>query len=329
MIDLLVVGAGPTGIAVGAEARRAGLETLLVERGGLTQSLLDFPTYMTFFTTRELLEIAGVPFAVPDEKPDRRQALAYYRAVARQFELPVALHQEVTAVERRDRGFLVRGRDRRGATERRAGAVCFATGYFANPKRLDVPGEDASWVESRYRDPWRYSGERLVIVGGGNSAAEAALESWRAGAAVTLVVRGEGFKPTLKYWVRPDLENRVAAGSIRALFRAEVASFEDGGVIVNVNGPTGAVTRLPADRALVLIGYRPEMALLAAAGIAVDPATLVPAVDPETCESNVPGLFVAGTLQAGGDTSKIFIENSRDHGARIVRRYVSCLEKAP
>jgi thioredoxin reductase (NADPH) len=316
-LDLLIVGAGPTGIAIGAEASAAGISALLVERGALTQAILDFPTYMTFFTTRDLLEIAGVPFAVPEDKPDRRQALSYYRAVARRFALDVAMHEEVIAVEGDRAGFRVLGRGRRGATERRAGAVCFATGYFGNPRRLGVAGEDLAWVEARYRDPWRHTGERVVVVGGGNSAAEAALELWRAGAEVTMVVRGAGFKPTLKYWVRPDLENRVAEGSIRALFETEVTRFEDGRVVAGGQS-------LPADHAFVLIGYEPEMGLLERAGIAIDPLTLVPAVDPETCESSIPGLFVAGTLQAGRDTGKIFIENSRDHGARIVRRYVSC-----
>jgi thioredoxin reductase (NADPH) len=315
-LDLLIVGAGPTGIAVGADAIRAGLSLLLVDRGALTQNLLDFPTFMTFFTTRDLLEIADIPFAVPDEKPDRRQALAYYRAVAARYRLPWAGHEEVTAVRRERDGFVVSSRRVGGPRERRARAVVFATGYFGHPRRLGVPGEDLPWVSSRYVDAYRHFGESVVIVGGGNSAAEAALDLWRNGARVTLVHRGVAVKPTVKYWVKPDIENRIAEGSIAARFSTRVTGFGDGGVAVA--GPAGPEL-IPAAAAYVLIGYVPDMGLLQRAGIHIDPVSLVPEVDIETCESNVAGLYVAGTLVAGRDTGKIFIENSRDHGGRIVR----------
>jgi len=315
-IDLLVVGAGPTGIAVGADAVRAGLSLLLVDRGALTQNLLDFPTFMTFFTTRDLLEIADIPFAVPDEKPDRRQALAYYRAVAARYRLPWVGHEEVTAVRRQDGEFVVAGRGADGPVERRARAVVFATGYFGQPRRLGVPGEDSPWVSSRYLDAYRHFGEPVVIVGGGNSAAEAALDLWRNGARVTLVHRSEAVKPTVKYWVKPDIENRIAEGSIAARFSTRVTGFGNGAVAVE--GPAGPEL-IPAVAVYVLIGYVPDMGLLQRAGIHVDPVTLVPEVDAATCQSNVPGLYVAGTLLAGRDTGKIFIENSRDHGGRIVR----------
>jgi len=319
-LDLLIVGAGPTGIAVGADAVRAGLSTLLVERGALTQNLLDFPTFMTFFTTRDLLEIADIPFSVPDEKPDRRQALAYYRGVARRYALPLALHEEVLAVQRQPEGFVVRARGVAGEVERRAAAVAFATGYFGQPKRLGVEGEDLPWVHARYQDAYRHFGERVVIVGGGNSAAEAALDLWRSGAAVTLVHRGQSVKETVKYWVKPDIENRIAEGAIAARFATRVTRFSRAGV--ETEGP-GGFEILPADAVYVLIGYLPDAALLARCGVRLDPETLVPAVDPETCESNVPGLYVAGTLLAGRDTGKIFIENSRDHGGRIVRHLLA------
>lgn len=314
-LDLLVIGAGPTGLAIGAEARRRGLSSLIVDRGGLTQSLLDFPDFMRFFTTRDLLEIADVPFAIPDDKPDRRQALAYYRAVAQHHRLPLALHEEVRSVRGSRGAFEVTTRNRQGECRHRAAAVAFATGYFDSPRRLGVPGEDLAHVQHRYRDPYRSFGERVVVVGGGNSAAEAALELYRAGVEVTVIVRGSSLKPTVKYWVKPDFENRVAAGALRALYSTEVVAFEPRGL--RVRGPNGA-GELMADRVLVLIGYEPDMRLLRAAGIEIDQGSLVPVVDPETCESNVPGLYVAGTLQAGRDTGRIFIENSRDHGARIV-----------
>jgi thioredoxin reductase (NADPH) len=315
-LDLLVVGAGPTGIAIGADAVRAGLSVLLADRGAVTQNLLDFPTFMTFFTTRDLLEIADIPFAVPEEKPDRRQALAYYRAVAARYRLPLALHEEIVAVRKEGGEFVISGRGKAGEVERRARAVAFATGYFGQPRKLGVPGEALPWVSARYLDAYRHFGDRVVVIGGGNSAAEAALDLWRTGARVTLVHRGAAVKETVKYWVKPDIENRIAEGSIAALFSTRVTAFGERGV--EVTGPAGPAV-IPAAAAYVLIGYVPDMGLLSRAGVRVDPETLVPEVDPDTCESNVPGLYVAGTLLAGRDTGKIFIENSRDHGARIVR----------
>jgi thioredoxin reductase (NADPH) len=315
-LDLLVVGAGPTGIALGAEATRAGLSVLLVDRGPLVASLVEYPVDMVFFTTRERLEIAGVPFAVPEDKPTRRQAIAYYQAVASAHRLPIALHEEIEAVTLRpEGGFVVRGRSRSGATERRASAVAVATGYFSNPRRLDVPGEDLPWVHARYREPWAHYGESVVVVGGGNSGAEAALELFRHGARVTLVHRGAALKQTVKYWLRPDLENRIAEGSIGALFEAEVLGFEAGAVLVR----RGAATeRVAADAAYVLVGYAPDPRLLVGAGVRVDEESGVPVFDAETCETDVPGLYVAGTVQAGRETHRIFIENSREDGPRIV-----------
>ena len=314
-LDLLVVGAGPTGIAIGAAARQAARDALLGERGALTQSILDFPIEMTFFTTRERLEIAGVPFAVPEEKPSRRQALVYYRAVVGRYALPVALHEEVTTVERDPDGFRVRARNARGETTRLARAVALATGYFDQPLRLGVPGEDLPFVRSRYREPYEHSGEPVVVVGGGNSAAETALDLWRNGAHVTLVHRGSGLKPTVKYWLKPDLENRIEEGAIAARFDTTVVTFRSGEV--EVATPAG-LQILPASAVYVLIGYRPDLALARTLGVEIDPVTEVPRCDPESCESNVPGFYIAGTLQAGRATNQIFIENSRDHGPRIV-----------
>lgn len=319
--DLLIVGAGPTGIAIGAEARRAGLENiLLVDRGPLLANLLAFPTYMTFFTTRDRLEIAGVPFSIPEDKPDRRQAIAYYQSVARRFALPLALHEEVLAVRAGDDGFEVQTRRAAGEHRHRARALALATGYFHMPRRLSVPGEDLAWVHCRYVQPYRHFGEHVVVVGGGNSAAEAALGLWRAGVRVTVVHRGPELKGSVKYWLKPDFEGRVAEGSIAARYLSRVVGFSSAGV--EIEGP-GSRETLAADAAYVLIGYEPDAELQRRCGVEVDRETLVPRVDPETCESNVPGLYVAGTLQAGRRTDLIFIENSRDHGERIVRHLVS------
>jgi thioredoxin reductase (NADPH) len=314
-LDLLVIGAGPTGIAIGAEARKAGLDFLLVDRGPLVANLLAFPTFMKFFTTRDLLEVGGIPFAVPDDKPDRRQAITYYQSVARAFDLPVAVHEDVTEIRRENELFSVRSRSADEELTRWTKAVALATGYFQNPRRLGVEGEDQAWVSYRYLEPYAHFGERVVVVGGGNSAAETALELWRNGAKVTVVHRGPTLKPSIKYWLKPDAENRIEEGSIEACFSSTVACFGDHEV--EIESPEGR-RRLAAEAAYILIGYTPEVDLLRQSGVELDNETLVPICNVETCESNVPGLYLAGTLQAGRRTDKIFIENSRDHGARIV-----------
>ncbi len=314
-LDLLVVGAGPTGIAIGAEAVRGGLSTLLVERGPLAANLLDFPTYMEFFTTRDRLEIARVPFTIPRAKPDRREALTYYAAVARRYDLPLALHEEVEKITRDGEVLVATTRGRSGRHRRRARAAALATGYFHNQRRLGIAGEDREWVHHRYREPSRHYSERVVIVGGGNSASEAALDLWRAGARVTLVHRGAELKGSVKYWLKPDLENRIAEGSIAACFETEVTRFGDRSVSLTASGGDW---EMAADAAYVLVGYEPDVAFQRRCGIEVAADTLVPSFDPESCETNVPGLYVAGTLQAGRDTGRIFIENSREHAPRIV-----------
>jgi thioredoxin reductase (NADPH) len=323
MFDLIIVGAGPTGIAIGAEARKAGLEILLIERGPLTAAILNFPTYMNFFTTRDKLEIAGIPMSVPEDKPTRQQALLYYRAVAAKYELPVALHEEVLEAKRvpneREGGFVVRSKFENVVHERRARAVALATGYFDLPLPYTVPGAQLPWVHRYYRDPYRHFSENVVLIGGGNSSCEAALDLWRNGARrVTMVVRASALKEGVKYWVRPDVENRIAEGAIDGHFNSVVTAFLENPRRVEIRDSAGNTTLLPADAAYVLIGFQPDADLERRCGVAVDPRTLVPTVNPDTCESNVPGLYIAGTIQAGLDTGRIFIENSRDHAPRIV-----------
>jgi thioredoxin reductase (NADPH) len=332
-LDLLVVGAGPTGIAIGAEARQAGLSVLLVDRGPLTAAIQGYPTFMQFFTTRDRLEIAGVPFAIPDDKPTRRQALVYYRMVVEKYGIPLALHEEVQEVRKAEGLFRVATRqarsagraDQEGRGERvlQARSVALATGYFGNPVRLGVPGEDLPWVQSYYKEPYPHFGHDVVIVGAGNTAAEAALDLWRNGVRVTLVHRGGALKPGVKYWLKPDIENRIEEGSIAARFHSTVEAFLPEGAVA-VRTPAGREL-LPAGAAYVLAGYRPDAALERRCGVELDPETLIPVHDPETCESNVPGLYVAGTLQAGRWTDRIFIENSRDHGPKIVQHLLGRL----
>ncbi|MEO8276308.1 MAG: NAD(P)-binding domain-containing protein [Thermoanaerobaculia bacterium] len=326
VLDLLVVGAGPTGIGLGAEARKAGLTTLLVDRGPLVASLVDYPNEMLFFTTRDRLEVAGVKFAIPDDKPNRRQAIVYYRAVVETFGVPLALHEDVLEIRKEGELFVVSSQGRGGAVERRARAVAVATGYFCNPTRLDVPGEDLPWVHHRYREPYAHFGESVVVVGGGNAGAETALELFRHGAHVTIVHRHPELKATIKYWVKPDLENRIAEGSIRALLAAQPVAFEDGGV--RCRSTVGEVF-LPAEAAYILIGYAPETEILERVGVTIDPASGAPDFDAESCETGVSGLYVAGTVQAGRETHRIFIENSREHCVRIVEHLKARLRGTP
>jgi thioredoxin reductase (NADPH) len=319
LLDLLVVGAGPTAIAIGAEARQAGLGVLLVDRGPLTAAIQQYPVFMEFFTTRDRLEIAGVPFTIPEDKPTRRQALAYYRFVVERYQVPLALYEDVLEVRKEGDGFVVVSAKR----AYRARAVALATGYFGNPRRLGVPGEDLPWVSTRYKEAYPHFAQDVVVVGAGNTAAEAALDMWRNGVRVSLVHRGPHVRPGVKYWLKPDIENRIQEGSIPARFHTLVRAFRDGEG-VEVEGPHGREL-LPAQAAYVLIGYTPEVDFERRCGVLVDPETLIPVYDPETCESNVPGLYVAGTIQAGRATDKIFIENSRDHGPKIVRHLAARL----
>ncbi len=324
--ELLVIGAGPTGIAIGAEARRRGVSPLLIDSGPALASVLAFPTNMQFFTTTDLLEIAGVPFSIPEAKPDRRQAVTYYHSVIRQYQLPIASHRRVTSIEKVDEHqFRVRATTDAGEEVFNAPYVAVAMGYFEFPRSLGVPGEDLPWVHSRYLEPYRHFGERVLVVGGGNSAAETALDLWRAGAEVTLVHRGPSIKPTVKYWLKPDFDNRVEEGSVTALYQSRVCSFEDGGW-VQLETPNG-VRDLKADAAYVLVGYQPKMDLFSDVGVIIDEETLVPTVDSGTCESNVPGLYIAGSLRAGLDTNRIFIENSREHAVRIAQQVAGKLDR--
>ena len=327
-LDLLVVGAGPTGIAIGAEARRLGLSVLLVDRGPLTAAIQGYPTFMEFFTTRDRLEIANVPFTIPDDKPTRRQALAYYRFVVDHYKIPLALYEDVVDVRKQGEEFVVQTRrEKLGPRTFHARAVAVATGYFINPRRLGVPGEDFPWVSFRYKEPFPHFGQDVVVVGAGNTAVEAALDLWRSGVRVSLVHRGPGLKEGVKYWLKPDMENRIEEGSIPARFNSLVQRFLPEGA-VEIATPEGPEV-LPAQAAYVLIGYVPDVDFERRCGVEVDPETLIPAHDPETCESNVPGLYVAGTLQAGRWTNRIFIENSRDHGPKIVAHLKERLAAVP
>jgi len=319
---LLVVGAGPCGLAVGVAARRQGIPCLLLDRGPIVHALERFPLGMTWFSTPELLEIGDLPFVTAGDKPTRGEALKYYRRVATHFALDIRQYEEVVRVERSpaEAGFDVRARHVSGEPRRyRADFVVIATGTFDHPNPLGVEGEDLPKVSHYFREPHRTFDQDVLVVGGSNSAVEAALACYRAGARVTLVHRREKFGRGVKPWILPDIQNRLAAGEIDALWEHEVARIEPRRVLLR-SRTDGEATWLPNDFVLAMTGYRPDPELPIAFGVPVEPGADVPRHDPETMETDVPGLFVAGVIAAGRDGNRIFIENGREHGDRIVRR---------
>lgn len=317
--DVIVVGAGPAGLATAIAARRAGLDYLVVDKGGLVDGIYRFPPNMVFFTTAELLEIGNLPFVTPFEKPTRPEALRYYRRVADTYQLAIAFSERVTSIVRVPGGgeprFAV-DTDVAGGRRRIARAVVIATGYYDHPNRLDVPGEDLPHVSHYFSEPHPYYRRPVVVVGGKNSAAEAALDLYRAGAAVTLVHRRPALGESIKYWVKPDIENRIAEGSIPAMFNTTVAAITP--EHVEVENAAGR-HRCRAEAVFLLTGYHPDFALLRAAGVAVDDDRRLAGYDPDTFETRVPNLFLAGGVVSGRDTPPVFIENGRFHGGRIVQ----------
>jgi thioredoxin reductase (NADPH) len=314
--DVICIGAGPTGLACAIEAKRAGLRPLVIDKGVLCNSLYHYPVNMVFFTTPELLEIGDLPFVSAAEKPTRVEALKYYRKCVEHYDLELRLGETVTRVEGGDGDFRVHTRTQDGAGEQyEARKLIVATGYYDLPNRLGVPGEDLPHVSHYYTEPHPFWRQDVVVVGGKNSAAEAALDLYRSGARVTLVHRRAELGSTIKYWVRPDIENRIKARQITALFETHVVRIDRDAV--HVVGP-GGTRLLPAVQVFVLTGYHPDFDFLRQLGVKLDPQTNKPALDPQTLESNVPGLYLAGVVIGGIHTSEIFIENGRFHGKQIV-----------
>jgi thioredoxin reductase (NADPH) len=315
-LDVVVVGAGPSGLAVAIAAQQAGLRHEVIEKGVLVNSIFHFPRHMVFFTTAELLEIGGLPFVTPYEKPTQAEGLKYYRRVSESYGLRVSLGEAVTGVRPGSGAFEVETRGAHGPCVRHSRNVVIATGYYDHPNLLGVPGEERPHVSHYYTEPHPFWRRPVVVVGGKNSAAIAALELHRAGAQVTLVHRGEALSDSIKYWIRPDVENRIKEGAIAARLGTRVLEIGEESVLVE--GPEGQ-GHIAARAVFVLTGYHPDTSLLEAAGARVDPRSLVPEHDPETLETSVRGLYVAGALASGRHTSRIFIENGRFHGEAIVR----------
>lgn len=319
MIDLVIVGAGPCGLAAAISAMRAGLSVQVIDAHSVVSTITQYPTYVQFFSTAEKLALGGLPFVVSTEKPTRRDGLTYYRAVVKYFGIPVRQYERVTRAERAAGGGFVVHSDSRTEGERRTGAraVVVATGYFGSPNYLRVPGEDLPHVSHVYREGHEAFDQDVVVVGGGNSAAEAALDLWRSGARVTLVHFLPAFDKKIKPWVLPDFLNREKEGAIATRWDSRVTSIERGAVTIAT--PRG-VERLRADFVYVMTGFAPNMQLLRDVGVPIDGETGIPAHDPDTLETTVPNLFIAGVVVAGFDANKVFIENGRYHGDKIVAR---------
>ncbi|MER3525058.1 MAG: YpdA family putative bacillithiol disulfide reductase [Ignavibacteria bacterium] len=312
MFDVLIVGAGPSGLACAIEARRAGLSTVVLDKGSVVDAIRRFPTGLVWFSTPELLEIGEVPFIVSTTRPTRVDAIKYYQRVAAHYALDVRTFDGVVGIERQEGGFRI-------LTERhqeyRTHNVVIATGYYDHPNRLGVPGEQLPNVAHYYREPFEFFGRDVAVVGGRNSAVEAALDLFRHGARVTLIHRGPEFSRGVKYWILPDIENRIKNGEIKALFNSTVKQIRE--ECIQVKTPDGVI-ELKTDFTFVLIGFHPDTEHLRKYGVEIVPATLAPVHNEETLETNVPGLYVCGSIVAGKNNNKIFVENGRLHGARIV-----------
>jgi thioredoxin reductase (NADPH) len=319
-VDVLVIGAGPTGLASAIELQRAGYSHRVVEKGCLVHSLFHFPTQMVYFTTAERLEIGGYPLICQGDKPTRIDALKYYRRVAEAETLQVRTYEKVVGISGRDGEFMVRAERVDDGAEQiyAARKIIVAVGNYDHPNRLGVPGEELPKVSHYFTEAHAHHGRDVVVIGGGNSAAEAALDLFRGGARVTLVHRRAEPSPGLKYWVAPDLKNRIQDGEIAARFLTDVVEIRPGSVRLR-SVETGALDEIPNDFVFALIGFHPDVGFLERLGIAVDPDSQKPAMDPDTLESNVPGIYLAGVVISGREGNKIFIENGRFHGEQIVR----------
>lgn len=321
--DLLIVGAGPTGLACAIEAGKAGLRAVVVEKGCLVNSIFHYPANMIFFTTSELLEIGGIPFTTALSKPSRLEALEYYRKVAAHFALDVRQYERVEAVTALKPGFEIRTVRDGGAQAYRAAAVVIATGYYDLPNPMGIPGEDLPHVFHYFKEAHAFAEQEVAVIGGKNFAVETALDLYRHGARVTLIHRRAELGAGIKYWVRPDIDNRIKAGEIRARFLTQVREILPGRL--RLSGPGGegdGDCEIRADFVFALTGYHPDFDFLRAAGVELS-SGMRPACDPATYESNVPDLYLGGVVVAGRNTSEIFIENGRFHGQVIVAHILS------
>lgn len=315
VFDVVVVGAGPTGLASAIEVKRRGLRVVVIEKGCVVNSLYNYPTNMVFFTTPELLEIGDIPMTAVRDKPTRTEALKYYRRVAGHYNLDIRQYERVDDIKGSDGDFRVETTDRRNQKGCfRARKLIIATGYYDLPVRMNIPGEDLPKVLHYYKDPHPFYNCDVAVIGGKNSAAITALECHRAGARVTLIHRGASLSEKIKYWIRPDIENRLKNGEIRGYFKSVMTQIAPD--TIRVHTPDGEET-LANDFVLAMTGYRPDVEFLAQVGILFDPQSQRPCTHPDTFESDRPGVYLAGVIVAGMHTNEIFIENGRFHGQKI------------
>jgi thioredoxin reductase (NADPH) len=324
--DVLVIGAGPTGLACAIDAQRAGFSVVLVDKGCLTNSLFHYPAHMTFFTTPELLEIGDMPFSSPNQKPSRSEALEYYRKCAEHYKLDVRQYERVTGVTGADGNFIVNTVDRfERTTAHKAKKIIVATGYYDLPNYLGIPGEDLSKVQHYYHEPHPFYGLDVLVIGGKNSAAIAALDLWRHGARVTLVHRGKEMHRHVKYWILPDINNRIQNKEVTAHFETTVTKIEKD--TVTLATPAGEKS-IPNHFVFALTGYHPDFSFIEGLGIKLDEDNArCPVCDPKSLESNVKGIYLAGVIVAGERTNEIFIENGRFHGGQIARHLQETLRR--
>jgi thioredoxin reductase (NADPH) len=314
--DIICIGAGPTGLACAMEAKRAGMSALVIDKGCLCNSIYNYPVNMVFFTTPELLEIGGLPMVTGGDKPTRIEALKYYRKGAEHYGLELRLFEKVLRVDGHEGAFTVVTETASRREVKYCGKkIVVATGYYDLPNEMGVPGEHLPHVSHYYTEPHPFWNQDVVVIGGKNSAVESALDLYRNGARVTLLVRSKELGKSLKYWVRPDIENRIKAGQVNALFSTRVKEIVREGIVVENDG---GVRELPAKQVFALTGYHPDYDFIEALGVRLDPESRRPSLDPNTLESNVAGIYLAGVVVAGRHTGEIFIENGRFHGKQIV-----------
>ncbi|MFD1427787.1 YpdA family putative bacillithiol disulfide reductase [Kroppenstedtia sanguinis] len=315
MEDVIIIGAGPCGLSAAVEAKRRGLNPLVIEKGCLLQSVYRFPVHMKFFSTPELLEIGGVPFISTGEKPNRLEALKYYRAVAKAYDLRIHLYEKVTKIEKEGKNFVVRTEKDAGKQRYVSPRVVVATGYYDTPNPMNIPGEELSKVHHYYKDGHPYYGLDVLVIGGKNSAVDAAMDLQQAGAKVTMAYRREAFPNSVKAWVKPVIESAIDKGWITMHWNTVVREIREKEVLLETEGE---LFTLKNDVVFAMTGYHPQTEMLERLGVSLDPKTGAPIYDPDTMETEVPGLYIAGVIVGGKDANSIFIENGRFHGGKIV-----------